>query len=142
LLAKRFGSIDRLSETSVDELLEVREIGPQTARCITDFFADSHNRAVLDRLRKAGVEFPESGKKEGGLLSGKLFLFTGTLESFTRDEAKEAVEAAGGEVAGSVSKKVDFVVSGSTPGSKHERAKKLGLNIIDEKAFKELLGRG
>ena len=142
LLAKRFGSIDRLSETSVDELLEVREIGPQTARCITDFFADSHNRAVLDRLRKAGVEFPESGKKEGGLLSGKLFLFTGTLESFTRDEAKEAVEAEGGEVAGSVSKKVDFVVAGSTPGSKHERAKKLGLNIIDEKAFKELLGRG
>jgi len=140
LLAKRFGSVDRLSGTSVDELLEVREIGPQTARCITDFFADRHNRAVLDRLRKAGVEFPEIEKKEGGLLLGKAFLFTGTLESFTRDEAKEAVEAEGGEVVASASKKVDFVVAGSEPGSKHERAKKLGLNIIDEKAFKELLG--
>jgi len=141
ILAKRFGSIDRLAGASVDELLEVREIGPETARCVTDFFSDSHNRAVLDRLRKAGVEFPESGKKEGGPLSGKLFLFTGALASFTRDEAKEAVEAVGGEVVSSAGRKVDFVVAGSDPGSKLERSRKLGLKIIDEKAFNELLGR-
>lgn len=140
LLAKRFGSIEALSAKTAEELLEVREIGPETVRCIIDFFSDRHNREVLERLRKAGVEFPESARKEGGRLAGKVFLFTGSLESFTRDEAKEAVEAEGAEAVGSVSKKVDFVVAGDDPGSKYEKAVKLGLKIIDEDEFKELIG--
>ncbi|MFQ5735489.1 MAG: NAD-dependent DNA ligase LigA [Thermodesulfobacteriota bacterium] len=145
LLAKRFGSIDALSCATEEELVDVREVGPQTAASIREFFTEAHNLRVLEKLKAAGVRFPhrEGGEGgRGGRLKGKVFLFTGGLESFTRDEAKEAVEAEGAEAVGSASRKVDFVVAGTEPGSKYEKAKKLRLKIIDEKEFKRLLGRG
>ncbi|MDP2690471.1 MAG: helix-hairpin-helix domain-containing protein, partial [Deltaproteobacteria bacterium] len=142
LLAKRFGSIEELRKASEEELLAVHEVGPETAHSIREFFTERHNIEVLGKLRKAGVVFPQKERKEGGRLAGKVFLFTGGLVSFTRDEAKAAVEAEGAQTAGSASKKVDYVVAGVEPGSKYERAKELGLKIIDEKEFKRLLDRG
>ncbi len=142
VLAKRFGSIDALSSASVEELTDVHEVGPETAGSLRQFFTEKHNLDVLEKLRKAGVEFPHSDKKASGRLAGKVFLFTGGLSSFTRDEAKEAVEAEGAEAASSVGKRVDYVVAGTEPGSKYEKAKAAGLKIIDEQEFKRLLGRG
>lgn len=141
VLAERFGDLKSLMEASEEELLDTHEIGPETARSILDFFKEKHNLKVIEKLKRAGVEFPVR-KKEGGRFSGLVFLFTGTLESFTRDEAKDIIEAGGGEAAAGVSKKVDFVVAGAEPGSKLEKAKKLGLKIIDEEEFKRMTGKG
>lgn len=142
LLAKRFGSIEKLIEMDEQGLLSVHEIGPETARSIVDFFGEARNLDVLEKLKSAGVVF---GAREGasgkGALSGKVFLFTGTLASFTRDEAKDLVESLGGEAASTVSKKVDFVVAGEEAGSKYDKAKKLGLTIIDEEEFRKMVGR-
>jgi len=142
LLARRFGSIDKLREAGEQALLSVHEVGPETARSIVDFFSEPGNLLVLDKLKGAGVVFPaEEGAASGGPLSGKVFLFTGSLEGFTRDEAKDLVESLGGEAASSVSKRVDFVVAGEEAGSKYDKAKKLGLTIIDEAEFRMMVGR-
>jgi DNA ligase (NAD+) len=141
LLAKRFGSVEKLIEMDEQGLLAVHEIGPETARSIVDFFNEPRNIAVLDKLRASGVVFAaEKGTAEGAL-SGKVFLFTGGLASFTRDEAKDLVESLGGEAASTVSKKVDYVVAGEEAGSKYDKAKKLGLTIIDEDEFRKMVGR-
>jgi len=141
VLARRFGSVENLSKATEAELLGVREVGPETARSVVDFFGQRRNARVLEKLREAGVEFPEEkGTPESGPLSGKVFLFTGSLSSFTRDEAKALVESLGGSFASSVSKKVDFVVAGSEAGSKYEKAKALGLRILSEDEFKEMAG--
>ncbi len=142
VLAKRFGSIEDLMKANEEELISVPEIGPGTAKAVVDFFAEPHNRQVIDKLKMAGVVFPkEEGKEERGALAGKVFLFTGALESFTRGEAKDLVVSLGAEAAGSVSKKVDYVVAGREPGSKHERARELGLRIIDEDEFRRMVGK-
>ena len=142
LLAKRFGSIDKLMEIDEQGLLSVHEIGPETARSIVDFFREPRNLDVLEKLKSAGVVFGiEEGAAGKGALSGKVFLFTGALSSFTRDEAKDLVESLGGEAASSVSKKVDFVVAGEEAGSKYDKAKKLGLTIINEEQFRKMVGR-
>ena len=142
LLAKRFGSIEKLMEMDEQGLLSVHEIGPETARSIVDFFSEPHNLKVMEKLKAAGVVFPvEEGAASIGALSGKVFLFTGTLTSFTRDEAKELVESLGGEAASSVSKRVDFVVAGEEAGSKYAKAKKLGLRILNEEEFRKMVGR-
>ncbi len=140
VLSGRFGDLESLMGATEEELLDTHEIGPETAASIREFFREPHNIKVIDKLKKAGVEFPARKKKEGGKFSGLVFLFTGTLESFTRDEAKDIVEAGGGEAASGVSKKVDFVVAGAEAGSKLEKAKELGLKIIDEKEFKRMAG--
>ena len=142
LLAKRFGSIEKLMEMDEQGLLNVHEIGPETARSIVDFFREPRNLDVLEKLKSAGVVFGiEEGAAGKGALSGKVFLFTGALSSFTRDEAKDLVESLGGEAASSVSKKVDFVVAGEEAGSKYDKAKKLGLTIINEEQFRKMVGR-
>ena len=142
LLAKRFGSIEKLMEMDEQGLLSVHEIGPETARSIVDFFSEPRNLKVMEKLKAAGVVFPvEEGAASIGALSGKVFLFTGALASFTRDEAKDLVESLGGEAASSVSKKVDFVVAGEEAGSKYAKAKKLGLRILNEEEFRKMVGR-
>ena len=141
VLAEKFGDIRALANASKEELEETHEIGPETATSIVDFFAEKHNTDVLHKLERAGVVFPEMEKKKGGRLEGKVFLFTGSLKSFSRDEAKEIVEAEGGEATTGVSKKVDYVVAGVEAGTKLDKAKKMGLKIIDEEEFKGLVGR-
>ncbi len=139
VLAEEFGSLDSLMEAGMDTLLDVRDIGLETARCIVDFFRERHNRDVIDKIKRAGVEFPVVDRKRTGRLSGKTFLFTGALASFSREEAKRLVEKEGGSVASAVSRKVDYVVAGRDPGMKYEKAREQGIKILTEDDFKALL---
>jgi len=138
VLAEEFGSLEALMEASYKRLLEVHEIGHETAESIANFFKESHNRRVIEKLKRAGVEFPRMKRVEGRL-SEKTFVFTGALKSLTRDEAKRLVEAEGGKTSSSISKKVDYVVVGEEPGSKYDEARRLGLKIITEEEFKRLI---
>jgi DNA ligase (NAD+) len=142
-LASHFGSLDALMNAGENALLEVSDVGPVLARAIADFFAESHNRDVIKALRKAGVTFAEGPPRRAasGAFSGMTFVLTGTLPSLTRDEASALIEAQGGKVASSVSKKTDFVVAGAEAGSKLERAQALDVKIIDEAGLKKLLSR-
>jgi DNA ligase (NAD+) len=142
VLAEEFGSIDTLSRASEEDLLRVREVGPETAREVRAFFQQRQNQQVLDRLRKeAGIQPAARRRVRGGPLSGKTFVLTGAL-SIPRDEAIRRIEGAGGQVTSSVSRKTDYVVVGEEPGSKLEKAKKLGVTIIDERELdKTLTGR-
>jgi DNA ligase (NAD+) len=143
-LAKHFGALDRILDASVDELLEVPDVGPVVAHSIRTFFEQAHNREVVEQLRAAGVGWEEhEGRRAaaaGQPLAGKTFVLTGTLPTLTRDAAKERIEAAGGKVAGSVSKKTHWVVAGEEAGSKLDKARELGVEVIDEAALLRLLG--
>ncbi len=138
VLADEFGSLEALMEADYERLLKIKEVGPETAESIVAFFREPHNRKVIEKLKKAGVTY-EVPKK--GRLSGKTFVFTGALKAFTREEAKRLVEAEGGKVASSVSRKVDYVVVGESPGSKYEEARRLGIPMLTEEEFKELIGK-
>jgi DNA ligase (NAD+) len=141
-LARHFGALDRLLAADVAALEEVPDVGPVVARSIHDFFAEPHNRHVVGELRALGVHWAESPgtpAKAAGPLAGKTLVLTGTLPGMTRDEARERIEAAGGKVSGSVSKKTDYVVAGAEAGSKLERAEALGIPILDEAGLKRLL---
>jgi len=138
VLAEEFGALEAIIEADKERLLSIHDVGPETAESIFDFFQEPHNIKVIEKLKKAGVVFPQM-KRTKGKLSGKTFLFTGALESFSRDEAKEIVERLGGKTAPSISKKVDYVVAGTEPGSKYDEAKKLGLKIISEEEFKGMV---
>lgn len=142
LLTEKFHSIDQLKEATFDEINSIPGIGPVIAQSIVDFFKDSNNLKVIERLRKAGVCL-ESKVKKGAPkpLAGKIFVLTGTLSSFTREEATELIESLGGRVSSSVSKNTDYVVAGDSPGSKYTKAKELGVKIIDEEKFKALVQR-
>jgi DNA ligase (NAD+) len=137
-LAEHFGSIDALMKSSEEELLEVEEVGPRIAASIFEFFREPKNRELIEQLRKAGVSFTGKKKERGTKLTGKTFVLTGTLAHMTRDEAKKLIEDAGGRVAGSVSKKTDYVVAGTDAGSKLDKAKELGVAVIDEDEMKKL----
>ena len=137
-LAEHFGSIDALMKSSEEELLEVEEVGPRIAASIFEFFREPKNRELIEQLRKAGVSFTGKRKERGTKLTGKTFVLTGTLAHMTRDEAKKLIEDAGGRVAGSVSKKTDYVVAGTDAGSKLDKAKELGVAVIDEDEMKKL----
>lgn len=141
LLSANTGSMDALMESSSADLLEIQGIGPQIAESVIRFLADAHNRALIERLRKAGVRFEEKTKKvdRSSALSGKTLVLTGTLEHMTREEARERIEALGGRVTSSVTKKTDYVVVGSEAGSKLDRAKSLGVSILTEQEFLTLL---
>jgi len=140
VLAEKFGTLENLKNASFEELLSIKDIGPETARSIFEFFRKKENLQLLKELRRAGVEVIESEKPlTQGKLSGKTFVFTGALENFTREEAKEAVRKLGAKVSESVSKNTDFVVAGKDPGSKLEKAKKLGVKILSENDFLEIL---
>jgi DNA ligase (NAD+) len=123
----------------------VADVGPIVAQSVRTFFDQPHNREVVEQLRGVGVTWPEGpgaavAKPAAGPLFGKTFVLTGTLPVLTRDEAKEMIEAAGGKVSGSVSKKTDYVVAGSEAGSKLAKAQELGTTVLDEAALLELLG--
>ena len=140
-LARHFGSLDRLIVATETDLLAVRDVGPIVAQSIQQFFAEPHNREVVRQLREAGVHWPESTgmQQSAGKLAGKTLVLTGTLPTLTRDAAKEKIEAAGGKVAGSVSKKTDYVVAGEEAGSKLVKAQELGVVVLDEAGLLALL---
>ena len=138
VLAEEFRTLEAIMEADKERLLAVHDIGPETAESIFDFFQEPHNIKVIEKLKKAGVVFPQM-EMVAGKLSGKTFLFTGALESFSRDEAKELVERYGGKVAAGISKGVDYVVVGAEPGSKYDEAKKKRLKIITEEEFKKMV---
>jgi DNA ligase (NAD+) len=139
-LARHFGTLAQLMAADEDALLQVADVGPVVAASIRRFFAEAHNREVIADLLKAGVRPVETAGQAKDLpFAGKTFVLTGTLPTLTRDEAKERIEALGGKVAGSVSKKTHFVVAGAEAGSKLDKAQELGLTILDETQLKELL---
>ncbi len=141
-LARHFGSLDRLLDASVAQLLEVDDVGPVVAQSIRTFFDQPHNREVVEQLRAAGIVWPEhEGRAEPAArpLAGKTLVLTGTLPTLTRDEAQALIEAAGGKVAGSVSKKTHCVVAGAEAGSKLDKARQLGVEVIDEAGLRALL---
>lgn len=142
-LASHFGRLDKLLCTSEEQLLEVADIGPVVARSIISFLSDPLNIELIEQLRAAGVHWPETDGVESRpkVLQGKTFVLTGTLPTLTRDEASEMIEAAGGKVAGSVSKKTSFVVAGDEAGSKLAKAQELGVPIIDEAGLLQLLDK-
>ncbi|RKZ25227.1 DNA ligase (NAD(+)) LigA, partial [bacterium] len=139
ILAERFKSIDKLKEATFEELASIEGIGPIMAKSIVNFFREKKNLEVLEKLRRAGVKMEEEEKKEG-VLAGKTFVFTGALSKYSRHEAQEKVIALGGKVSSSVSRNTDYVVVGENPGSKYEKAKKLGIKIINEEEFLKMIG--
>src|SRR3989441_1346169 len=139
-LAEHFGSMDALMDASEEELRQVNEVGPRIAESIAEFFQEPKNRELVRRLREAGLIFTGKKKERGTKLAGKTFVLTGTLAHYTRDEAKKMIEDAGGRVSASVSKKTDCVIAGDDAGSKLEKAKELGVKVIDENEMEELLG--
>jgi DNA ligase (NAD+) len=140
-LARHFGSVDKLAEASQEDVVEVEGIGPERAEAIVEWFADEENRKLVEDLRALGLRF-EAGPEERpveGPLTGSTYVITGTLEAFSRDEARKALEAKGAKVADSVSKKTTGVVVGESPGSKATKAEQLGVPTLDEAALKKLL---
>ncbi len=141
VLAEKLGSLEAFFNVTEDELLKIPGIGPEVARSVVEFFRSEKNRKVIEKLLKCGVKPKAPEKGEGLPLSGKTFVFTGALSSMTREEAKRLVESLGGRVSNSVSRKVDYVVVGESPGSKYDKARSLGIKTIDEKEFLKLVGR-
>jgi len=139
-LADEFGSIDALIAATEEELTHVNDIGPKVAATVREFFSNERNIALVERLRGYGLTVTAERKVRGTTLSGLTFVLTGTLPTLTRDEAKERIEAAGGKVSGSVSKKTDYVVAGEEAGSKLDKAQSLGVAVLDEAGLLGLLG--
>ena len=140
-LARHFGTLDAVMAADVDQLAQVPDVGPVVAESIRTFFAQPHNREVVEQLRAAGISWPEGEPSAAARqpLAGKTFVLTGTLPSLSRDEAKALLEAAGAKVAGSVSKKTHCVVAGAEAGSKLDKAHELGVPVIDEAGLRALL---
>src|SRR5271170_234053 len=139
LLAEEFGSMDALMAASTEELERVNEVGPRVAAAIHEFFDEARNVELIEKLRVAGLNFTAEKRKKTSQLDGLTFVLTGTLAGMTREEAKAKIEAAGGKVTGSVSKKTDYVVAGEEAGSKLEKAQSLGVKVLDEARLVELL---
>lgn len=140
-LARHFREIELLMKADLEELQTVSDVGPIVAAHIVGFFHQKHNVELIDKLIRIGVHWPKEKAAKSLPLSGKTFVLTGTLSTIARDEAKERLQALGARVSASVSKNTDYVVLGENPGSKHTKAKKLGLTVIDEKQFLRLLKR-
>ena len=144
VLANNFGSLDELMKASYANLMEIHEIGPETAESIVTFLKEGHNRNVIEKLKRAGVKSPLTPLFQRGVrgdlrFKGKQFVLTGTLSGFTRGEAKELIESLGGRITSSVSKNTDYVIAGAEPGSKYDKAVELGIKILNEEEFKDLL---
>jgi DNA ligase (NAD+) len=154
-LARYFGGLDRLMEADVETLQQVSDVGPVVAQSIADFFGERHNREVVEQLRTAGIRWKEDAGTQAAdhaagsahlragaassKIAGRTFVLTGTLPSMSREEAREKIEAMGGKVAGSVSKKTDYVVAGADSGSKYDKALELGVVLLDEAGLIRLL---
>jgi DNA ligase (NAD+) len=145
-LARHFGSLDRLMEAGEEALVQAPDVGPVVAASIARFFAEPHNREAIAQLRAAGISFAETepapSRSADGPFAGKIAVLTGTLAAMSRDAAKARIEALGGKVTGSVSKKTDYVVAGEEAGSKLDKARELGVTVLDEAAFLALLDGG
>ncbi len=139
-LAEEFGSIDALMAATEEELTRVKDIGPKVAATVREFFSNERNLSLVERLRSYGLTFTAERKVRGTALSGLTFVLTGTLPTLTRDDAKDRIEAAGGKVSGSVSKKTSYVVAGEDAGSKLDKAQQLGVTVLDESGLLALLG--
>ncbi len=147
-LAQHFGSMEELIAAAAlhddtaarEQLQEVEEVGPRIAQSIREFFLEPKNVELVRRLQKAGLQFKGKKKDRGTALAGKTFVLTGTLQHLSREEAKRHIESAGGKVTGSVSKKTDYVVAGAEPGSKLDKARQFGINVISEKEMQDLVG--
>ena len=141
-LARHFGDIDKLMDASVEQLLEVDDVGPIVANSVREFFDQPHHREVVEQLRAAGVHWPAiegTASDAHRPLLGKTLVITGTLPTLSRDDAKDLIEAAGGKVSGSVSKKTNWLVAGEEAGSKLDKARELGIAILDEAGLQALL---
>jgi DNA ligase (NAD+) len=140
-LARHFGKFDAIMDASVEQLLQVADVGPVVAESIHAFFQQPHNREVIEQLRERGVHWQEGepAVQAPKPLAGKTVVLTGTLPNLSREEAKERLEAAGAKVAGSVSRKTDYVVAGAEAGSKLEKARELGVAVLDEDGLRQLL---
>jgi DNA ligase (NAD+) len=140
-LARHFGKLDGVMDAGVEQLLQVPDVGPIVAESVHAFFQQPHNREVIEQLRACGVHWEEGepAVQAHKPLSGKTVVLTGTLPTLSRDEAKELLEAAGAKVAGSVSKKTDYVVAGAEAGSKLDKARELGVAVLDEDGLRQLL---
>jgi DNA ligase (NAD+) len=141
LLAEHFSSLGEIAEAHEEKLIEVPEVGPKVAAAIAEFFSEPANRQLIKRLEKAGIRpTAEKRKAQSDKFAGKSFVFTGGLANRSREEAGELVKQHGGRISGSVSKKTDYVVVGTDPGSKSDKAKELGVTILDEEEFEKLIG--
>ena len=141
-LAEAFGSLDRIAQASVEELQRAEEVGPKVAESVCQFFREPRNRELVERLRAAGLNFEyQTRRKKGGPLQGMTFVLTGTLPTLTREEAARTIEAAGGKVSGSVSRKTSYVVAGEEAGSKLDKARGFGVEVIDERRLLEMAGK-
>ena len=141
ILAKRFASLDELAKCSTEQLIAIHEIGDKVAESIVDYFNNPEKILLLEKLQKAGVNpQTEAVIQKDGPLTGKTFVITGTLSRWSRKEAEDLVEKAGGRAAGSVSKKTDYVLAGENAGSKLSKAEKLGVEVLDETTFAHLVG--
>jgi DNA ligase (NAD+) len=138
-LSEHFGSMDKLMQASEEELVEVNEVGPRIAKSIREFFDEPKNVALVEQLRKAGLQFKGEVKQRGTKLAGLTFVLTGTLPTYSRDDMKKMIEDAGGKVSGSVSKKTSYVVAGEEAGSKLDKARELGVKVVDEAGMLEML---
>jgi len=140
-LARHFGALDAVMDASEEALLQVNDVGPIVAKSIRTFFDQAHNREVVEQLRACGIRWEEGAPASDAPkpLAGKICVLTGTLPTLGRDAAKDLIEAAGGKVSGSVSKKTSFVVAGDEAGSKLEKARELGVAVVDEAALLEML---
>lgn len=138
-LAEHFGSVDAVMNAGEEELQTVNEVGPRIAQSIIEFFNEPKNLDLVEQLRKADLTLAGKKKERGTKLAGKTFVLTGTLLRYSRDEAKKMIEDAGGRVSGSVSKKTDYVVAGSDAGSKLDKAKELGVHVLDEEEMEKML---
>ena len=142
VLARSFRSLDALKRATREEVQKIREVGPEIAASVEEFFAEEQNQKVLRRLLDAGMKIEQMAEPKGKLpLEGKTFVFTGSLEKYTRSEAERMVESLGGRAASSVSSNTDFVVAGEGPGSKLEEAKEQGVKIMEEKDFEKLVSQ-
>ncbi|MBI5427971.1 MAG: NAD-dependent DNA ligase LigA, partial [Nitrospinae bacterium] len=139
VLARTFHSMDRLMDAGFEELEAAREIGPAIAESLTAYFSRAANRDEIRRLHEVGVVMAEERKGGTGRLQGKQFVLTGALEKYSRDEAKEKIQSLGGRVTATVSNKTDYVVAGADPGSKLDKAKKLGVKILSESEFEDIV---
>jgi DNA ligase (NAD+) len=140
-LAEQFGDLDKIAAATEEELQEAEEVGPKVAQSIRRFFEEERNRELVERLRQEGFDFTYAVKKKsGGPLAGKTFVVTGKLPTLSREDAKAKIEAAGGKVTGSVSKKTHYVVAGEDAGSKLDKARALEVEVIDENGLLEMIG--
>jgi len=142
ILSSEFNSIEKLTQQTKESLSDVPEIGPAMAESIHEFFHKPENKKLVDRLKDADIKMTQTKNSDNGKLSGKRVVLTGALSSFSRDEVAQLIKDEGGRVTSSISEAVDFVIVGENPGSKYDKAKKLGIKLINEEEFKKIIRKG